>query len=406
MAKPDACAHLDVEGRCPEAPGEVAVLAGDAEEDGYEIGDRIELGPPFGTLTLVGTYAYPSGPSVPPDRREELADYWFEPARLASVPATVRPGRQLTEIARQPAPYLVAPDQLSGLSPSLVLVRVDSRIDVPTDLDAADLPALARRAAADPAPQQLAVGTAAEISNNDLDGIVTDVERERRSALLAVTPAVVSLVLVALALLSRLTSAAGELRVPDLALASLRGADRRRTWLLALSEPILLVALAVPVGLAGGAALTWALVRAWLPAGVPVPVPAYAVLACVAVVACAVAVCVLSTRAVLARSLADQLSGQARPRPVGRLAVLGAIVLVALTLVLVGAALTRPAGGATDAADLVLPLLIAAVLGLAAAGGARAAARSLARRSAAAWWASWPSGPSRGVRSARSSCSR
>ena len=382
MAKPDACAHLDVEGRCPEAPGEVAVLAGDAEEDGYEIGDRIELGPPFGTLTLVGTYAYPSGPSVPPDRREELADYWFEPARLASVPATVRPGRQLTEIARQPAPYLVAPDQLSGLSPSLVLVRVDSRIDVPTDLDAADLPALARRAAADPAPQQLAVGTAAEISNNDLDGIVTDVERERRSALLAVTPAVVSLVLVALALLSRLTSAAGELRVPDLALASLRGADRRRTWLLALSEPILLVALAVPVGLAGGAALTWALVRAWLPAGVPVPVPAYAVLACVAVVACAVAVCVLSTRAVLARSLADQLSGQARPRPVGRLAVLGAIVLVALTLVLVGAALTRPAGGATDAADLVLPLLIAAVLGLAAAGGARAAARSLARRPA------------------------
>ena len=145
MAKPDACAHLDVEGRCPEAPGEVAVLAGDAEEDGYEIGDRIELGPPFGTLTLVGTYAYPSGPSVPSERREELADYWFEPARLASVPATVRPGRQLTEIARQPAPYLVAPDQLSGLSPSLVLVRVDSRIDVPTDLDAADLPALAHR---------------------------------------------------------------------------------------------------------------------------------------------------------------------------------------------------------------------------------------------------------------------
>ena len=45
------------------------------------------------------------------------------------------------------------------------------------------------------------MGTAAEISNNDLDGIVADVERERRSALLAVTPAVVSLVLVALALL-------------------------------------------------------------------------------------------------------------------------------------------------------------------------------------------------------------
>ena len=152
---------------------------------------------------------------------------------------------------------------------------------------------------------------------------------------------------------SRLTSAAGELRVPDLALASLRGADRRRTWLLALSEPLLLVALAVPLGVAGRARPSpWALVRAWLPAGLPVPVPAYAVLASVAVVACAIAVCVVSTRAVLARSLADQLSGQARPRPAGRLAVLVALALVALTLVLVVAALTRPAGGATDAADL------------------------------------------------------
>lgn len=383
MAKPDACAHLDLEGRCPTAPGEVAVLAGDAEEDGHELGDRIDLGEPFGTLTLVGTYAYPSGPTVSSERREALEDYWFEPGRLASVPATVRPdGRQGTEIARQPAPYLVAPDQLAGLSPQLLLVRVDSRIEVPADLDAADLPALAERAAADPAPQQLEVGTAAEISNNDLDGIVADVDRERRAALLAVAPAVVSLVLVALALLSRLTSAAGELRVPDLALASLRGADRRRTWLLALSEPLLLVTLAVPVGVAGGAALTWALVRAWLPAGLPVPVPAYAVLASVAVLACAIAVCVVSTRAVLVRSLADQLSGQARPRPAGRLAVLVALALVVLTLVLVAAALTRPAGGATDAADLVLPLLIAAVLGLAAAAGTRAAARALARRPA------------------------
>ncbi|HEX5916627.1 MAG TPA: FtsX-like permease family protein [Nocardioides sp.] len=379
MAKPDACAHLDLEGRCPSEPGEVAVLAGDAEEDGHELGDRIDLDGPLGTLTLVGTYTYPAGPTIGAERREALEDFWFEPGRLASVPVTVATG---SEIPRQPAPYLVAPEQLAGLPPSLLLVRVDSRIEVPADLDAADLPALAERAAADPAPQQLEVGTAAEVSNNDLDGIVADVDRERRAALLAVAPAVVSLVLVALALLGRLTSAAGELRVPDLALASLRGADRRRTWLLALSEPLLLVALAVPVGIAGGAALTWALVRAWLPTGVPVPTPAYVVLACIAVVACAVAVCVVSTRAVLSRSLADQLSGQARPRPAGRLAVLGAVALVALTVVLVVAALTRPSGDATDAADLALPLLIAAVLGLAAAGGARAAARALARRPA------------------------
>ena len=384
MAKPDACAHLDLEGRCPTAPGEVAVLAGDAEEDGHELGDRIDLGEPFGTLTLVGTYAYPSGPTVSSERREALEDYWFEPGRLASVPATVRPdGRQGTEIARQPAPYLVAPDQLAGFvaaacswSGSTVASRCRPTSTPPTCRPWPSAPQRTRRPSSSrsaPPPRSPTTTSTASSPTSNASGA---------SALLAVTPAVVSLVLVALALLSRLTSAAGELRVPDLALASLRGADRRRTWLLALSEPLLLVALAVPVGVAAGAALTWALVRAWLPAGLPVPVPAYAVLASVAVVACAIAVCVVSTRAVLARSLADQLSGQARPRPAGRLAVLVALALVALTLVLVVAALTRPAGGATDAADLVLPLLIAAVLGLGAATGTRAAAGALARRPA------------------------
>ena len=58
--------------------------------------------------------------------------------------------------------------------------------------------------------------------------------------------------LVALALLSRLTTAAGDLRVPDLALASLRGANRPRVWLLAVAEPVLLVVIALPLGVAAG----------------------------------------------------------------------------------------------------------------------------------------------------------
>ena len=83
MAKPDACAHLDLEGRCPAAPGEVAVLAGDAEEDGHEIGDRIDLGEPFGTLTLVGTYAYTSGPTVSSRARRSSRSRPGRPRRAA-----------------------------------------------------------------------------------------------------------------------------------------------------------------------------------------------------------------------------------------------------------------------------------------------------------------------------------
>ena len=377
LAKAGACDHLLVVGRCPEDVDEVAVLAGDAEADGHEPGDVIDLGPRLGRVTMVGTYRYPTGPSQTAAEQESLEDFWFEPSRLATVPVSVRAG---TEVPRRPAPYLVAPERFATLPVSLVLVRVDSRIDVPVDLDVDRLGAIADAAAEDPAPVQAAGGTAAEVSINSLEEVVADIEAERRAALLAVTPAVASLVLVALALLSRLTSAAGELRVPDLALASLRGADRRRVWRLALAEPLLLVVLAVPLGLAGGVGITGLLIRAWLVPGLPLRIPVAAALTAAAVVACAVTVCVLAIRTVLARSLAEQLTGQARPRATGRAVVAGVAVLVALTLVLVTAAISRPAGGVTDSADLLLPLLIAVVLGIGATALARTAASALSRR--------------------------
>ena len=57
-----------------------------------------------------------------------------------------------------------------------------------------------------------------------------------------------SLVLVAMALLLRLLTAAADLRLPELALASLRGLSRRRMWQLGLSEPLALLVISVPIG--------------------------------------------------------------------------------------------------------------------------------------------------------------
>ena len=180
MAKPDACAHLDLEGRCPAAPGEVAVLAGDAEEDGHELGDRIELGEPFGTLTLVGTYAYPSGPTVSPERRETLEDFWFEPvAWRRSRPRCARDARSPTSPgSRRPTSSLPTSSpgwrRACSWSGSTAASTCRPTWTPPTCRRWPSVPPRTRR------PQQLAVGTAAEISNNDLDGIVADVERERR----------------------------------------------------------------------------------------------------------------------------------------------------------------------------------------------------------------------------------
>ncbi|KAA1429244.1 FtsX-like permease family protein [Nocardioides antri] len=373
LARDGACEHLEIEGRCPQRPGETAILAGDAEEDGLRIGDRLELGDPLGELTVVGTYVYPNGQGVDDDELAAVEDFWFDPARLASVPAQVL-GTQL--LPRRPAPYLVPAEQFASVPARLFLVRADTRIDVPADLDAGQLSGLA---AEDPGSETLDSGTLTEVSLNDLDAVTAEVEQEREAAVSSVTPAVVSLVLVALALLSRLTSAAGDLRVPDLALASLRGASRRRVWLLALGEPLLLVVIALPLGVLAGVGLTQWLVRSWLAPGLPLPLPPVAGLTVLAVTAAAVGVCALAVRGVLTRTLADQLTGHQRPRKAGRSAVLGILVLVAATLVVATLALTRT-GGATDASDLVLPVLVAATFGGAATAGARAGAARLAAR--------------------------
>lgn len=380
LARDGACDHVEVEGRCPQGPGETTILAGDADEDGLAIGDVIELGKPLGSLTVVGTYTYRSGPDVADTELAELEDFWFAPARLASVPAQLlgNPERGGRVLPRRPAPYLVTTDQFADVPTQEWVVRVDTRIDVPADLDARRLADLG--STADPVPELLPTGTLVEVSLNDLGAVTADIERERRAAVRAVTPALVSLVLVALALLSRLTSAAGDLRVPDLALASLRGANRRRVWLLALGEPLIVIALAVPLGVASGLVLTGALIRSWLTPGLPLPLPPTAWLAVVAVTAAAVGVCALAVRDVLSRTLADQLTGHQRPRRAGRAAGAAVLVLVGVTIVVITAAVTRSSGGSSDAGDLILPVLIASTFGVAATGAARSAAAWLARR--------------------------
>ena len=61
-----------------------------------------------------------------------------------------------------------------------------------------------------------------------------------------VAPAVLSLILVALVLLSRLLAAAMGLRRGELALASLRGYSRRQLWFLGMLEPLLILAAGHP----------------------------------------------------------------------------------------------------------------------------------------------------------------
>src|SRR6478672_7756234 len=234
-AKDGACDHLEIEGRCPTKAGEVLMLAGDRDLTELPIGDRITL-PELGPVTLVGTYRVP----------DSETDYWFQLARFASFPPTdTRSAPQ----PYRPAPLVTVPATFDTIPAEAWSIRVDRRLLVPADLQLADVQQVERAARTLKGPgAAVDGGTLSGESINDVASIIREAQAQQRTARNSVAPAVISLVLVALALLLRLLMAAADLRLPELALASLRGLPRRRMWALGLSEPLTLLLVSIPTG--------------------------------------------------------------------------------------------------------------------------------------------------------------
>lgn len=361
VAKPGQCAHLAIRGRCPRAAGEVLMLPADLTYLGVRVGSTLDLGPGVGKATVVGSYRLAPGST----------DFWFDPARFVSIPASATAHRSYPY---EPAPLLTSLATFAKVPVGLGQVRVDRRLVVPPNWTASDLHSAVRLADKVPAPT---IGGVAAPRLNDLRTIEAEVRGQQATAQRSIAPAVLSLVLVALALLLRLLTAASELRAPELALASLRGVSRRRMWVLGLTEPLALVLLSVPLGLLVGLGLARLLVRSWLVPGLPVQFPPASVVAAAAVVLAATGVAATAVGLVLGVPLTTQLSGVRRPQPSGRAGFIGSLLLVALTVAVVASKLSAGEPGKPDATDLVLPVLLAVVAGLAATRTAAALAT---------WW--------------------
>lgn len=362
-----SCAHLDVEGDCPDRVGEVLMLAGDLAGTGHEVGDRVTLAAPIGRVTVVGSYRVPSAEG----------DYWFDLKRFASIP------RQHDEFSGvttpyQPAPLVTVGDAFDRLPTSVWSVRVDRLLDTPPDLGLADLDAAGRAAAtlagrADVVPGGRIRGE----SINDVGSIAREAREQQRTARDSIAPAVVSLVLVALALLLRLLMAAADLRLPELALASLRGLPRRQMWALGLSEPLALLLLSIPTGGVIGVGLAVGLTRWWLVPGLPLPLPWVAALSGLLVAVAALGVAILAVGLVLRVSLSDQLTGVRRPQAASRTSLVVQLFLVAGAFAVLVSKLSAGRPGDPDITDLVLPVLLAVVAGVAA---------TRVTVAAASWW--------------------
>ncbi len=349
------CDHLDRDGRCPSRPGQLLMSRVDLRVTGLEVGDTVRLGAPYGDFRIVGSYSSPT----------EADDFWFSPVRWGSLPPRETFNGPPTPYA--PAPLVVDQSVFETLPASAWQIRVNRRLVVPPDLTTDQLDRqLAASAAVDDEPLRLRGGTLVVDTADDLAAVGAEVRAEQQTAGRSIAPAVLSLVLVALALLFRLLAAASELRVPELALASLRGMSSRQLWALGLAEPWALLLLAIPAGVVIGLGLAVALTRQWLTPGLPVAVPMTSVLAGLGVVLAGAGVAVLAVGGVLRVSLAGQLSGVRRPGA-SRRAVLGVqLLLAAAAVATVAGKFASATPSRPDLTDLVLPVLLAVVAGLAA----------------------------------------
>ena len=212
--------------------------------------------------------------------------------------------------------------------------------------------------------------------------------------------------LVALAMILRLQVATVGLRAPEQALAALRGVGRRRSWVLGLSEPWLLVLVSVPLGLVAGYAAAAGLARAWLRPGLVLEVPTASVVGAALVTLAMAAVSAVAVAQGMRETIAGRLAGVHRPGASSRAVVAAELVVVLLALVL---PLTRVGADPTAwrLVDLLLPVAIAVAAGLVTTRVVAAvASRWTAAAPSARCRCSSPPGPWRAGRRGRWSSSR
>ncbi len=201
-------------------------------------------------------------------------------------------------------------------------------------------------------------------SGNSLPEITHQLLARRGVARSTVAPAVLSLILVALVLLSRLLAAAMGLRRGELALASLRGYGRRQLWFLGMLEPLVILVVATPLGVGLGYLAARVLARQWLVPGLPVPFVLASGIAVVAVVLVTALVAALVVRDAVNEPLSAQIAGVRRPTRASRGLVIVRLALVAAAVAALVVAASRSHPQAPDATDLALPMLLAVAIGL------------------------------------------
>jgi putative ABC transport system permease protein len=332
------CAHLRIRGSCPASPGQVMISSRTAHVTGWHPGELLRF-PGWGPFTITGIYHLPIA-----DR-----DYWFGRDSMY-FPVTT----PIDALFTSRATLEQGPAQQQGtavVDDSLNPARLSG--DEVQPLRAAMAAFGASPALAD---QQVLVGTA-------LPATLATVESGWRSLAVPVALITAQLLVLCLLLLFLAVTDAIEARGPEIALAKLRGQGAWRTVAFGMSEPVLLLALALPIGILAGWGAAAALSRVLLRPGTPVALPPLAWATAAAAAVGGLCAAILAARRTLRRPVLEEWRRSGR-RVTDRSWVTDAVLATAAVAGLLELAVTGQIGSARHGA---LVLLVPGLLGLAIA---------------------------------------
>ncbi len=363
------CQHLVlVTGHCPTRPGQaLASQRTVAGPYGWAVGRSLQLddlhvagaganGFPVykpAPVTIVGVY-----------RPVDTADpYWFGQGYFEAIPATHGPDTVDT--------LIVAKTEFSTLADPQN-ARVD--VDLPLDVSAvrwSTVPALRHGVAAVreriDAQASGAAGTdsGALPLQTRIDAVLAAADHQRDQVATDTTLVTAQLGLLAWLVLFQVVSDAAEARGNEIALSKVRGRPTLATLRFGLSEPLLLLLAAVPLGLLLAMGVAHLFASTVLAAATPVVLPQGALVAALIAFAGGVVAAVLAAHRTLSRSVLDQWQRTSRHTSRGRLA-LAIDVLAAAAAITALVVLRRGGAFGTDhgAASLLAPGLVVAAVAL------------------------------------------
>ena len=332
------CTQLRISGRCPAARGQVLVSRRMAALTGWHLGQHVRFDG-WPAFTITGLYRTPA----------QGRAYWFGRGSLyfsaiSPIDAFFTPRVTLEQASPQQQGTAVVDDVLN-----------QSR------LTGSEVPQLASAmtafiSSATLQQQQVLVTTG-------IPATVQGVQASWRAVEIPVVLITAQLLAACLLLLFLSVTDAIDARGHEVSLAKLRGRGGWRTIVFGMSEPVLLLAVALPAGTLAGWAATAALSRVLLRPGTTVVLPPLAWAAAGLATAGGLLAVVLAARRTLRRPVVEEWRRSGR-KPAGRGWVADAVLATAAAAGLLDLAVTGQIGSARHGA---LGLLVPGLLGLAIA---------------------------------------